>query len=185
MPLFLFIALITHLMRSSATAITALIVAIIAIIGIWYWYTYASGAPSPSTTMGLNDSPDQGNLGASSTGTVQQPGGMLLNVASDSAGNSYLTAYNGMTLYVTSKDTMASSTCTGSCASTWPPYTTATASSLTPGAGITGAVGTITRSDGSMQITYRGIPLYFYSADSAPGQETGQGFGGVWSVATP
>jgi hypothetical protein len=46
-----------------------------------------------------------------------------------------------------------------------------------------GKLGTITRSDGTKQVTYAGHPLYFYKADSAAGDTHGQGlddFGGKW-----
>ena len=57
----------------------------------------------------------------------------------------------------------------------------------TAGAGVTGKLATITRSDGSMQATYNGRPLYTYVADSAPGQAKGNGLnlnGGVWHEVT-
>jgi predicted lipoprotein with Yx(FWY)xxD motif len=57
----------------------------------------------------------------------------------------------------------------------------------TAGSGVTGKLGTITRSDGSVQATYNGHPLYTYTADTAPGQANGNGLnvnGGVWHVVT-
>jgi hypothetical protein len=64
---------------------------------------------------------------------------------------------------------------------------------VTAGSGVTGTLGTITRSDGTMQATYDGHPLYTYAGDSAPGQNKGNGLnvsGGLWyemtaSGATP
>jgi predicted lipoprotein with Yx(FWY)xxD motif len=53
----------------------------------------------------------------------------------------------------------------------------------TAGAGVTGQLGTITRSDGTTQATYNGHPLYTYAGDTAPGQAKGNGLnvsGGVW-----
>jgi predicted lipoprotein with Yx(FWY)xxD motif len=58
---------------------------------------------------------------------------------------------------------------------------------VTAGAGVTGTLGRITRSDGSTQATYSGHPLYTYAADSAPGQASGNGLnvsGGVWHEVT-
>jgi predicted lipoprotein with Yx(FWY)xxD motif len=96
---------------------------------------------------------------------------------------------NGMTLYTFSADQQGSgsSACTGACATPWPPATT-TDNPPTGPSGLMGMLGTITRDDGSQQITYNGWPLYRFARDTAPGQVNGQGinaFGGTWSAATP
>ena len=87
----------------------------------------------------------------------------------------------GRSLYLFKKDTGTKSTCNGSCAIAWPPFTT----SGTPQAG-TGTkaslIATSTRTDGKDQVTYNGHPLYRYSGDSASGQTNGQGVGGIWYV---
>ena len=57
----------------------------------------------------------------------------------------------------------------------------------TAGAGVTGKLATIKRSDGSAQATYNGHPLYTYAGDHTPGQATGNGLnvnGGVWHEVT-
>lgn len=87
---------------------------------------------------------------------------------------------NGMTVYEFSKDAVGatSSACTGGCASTWPAVES---SSAVPDiTGLTGTVGTITGTDGKLQVTLNGLPLYRYSGDSAAGDVKGQGIGGVW-----
>ncbi|HEX6886503.1 MAG TPA: hypothetical protein VF143_00240 [Candidatus Nanopelagicales bacterium] len=90
----------------------------------------------------------------------------------------------GMTLYLFTKDTRGSgaSTCEGSCLAAWPPLLG------TPEAG-SGAdqarLGTITRSDGAIQVTYNGWPLYYWAQDSAPGDTNGQGVNGVWWMVSP
>jgi len=94
----------------------------------------------------------------------------------------FLTDAQGMTLYVFKKDTPNTSTCTGGCAALWPPF--AASPPLTLPAGVGGALGTITRADGTPQVTYDGRPLYHYAGDKQPGDTKGQGIGGVWSVAT-
>jgi predicted lipoprotein with Yx(FWY)xxD motif len=89
----------------------------------------------------------------------------------------------GMTLYWFVPDTSTTSKCTGSCATFWPPVK----GPATAGSGVTGTLATITRSDGTMQATYDGHPLYTYVGDKAPGQATGNGLnisGGVWHEMT-
>jgi predicted lipoprotein with Yx(FWY)xxD motif len=86
---------------------------------------------------------------------------------------------NGMTLYWFAIDTPTKSNCSGQCATYWPPVK----GPLTAGSGVTGTLGTITRSDGTTQATYDGHPLYTYVGDKSPGQATGNGknlSGGVW-----
>jgi len=94
-----------------------------------------------------------------------------------------LTNAKGFTLYWFAPDTSTKSKCYGSCATYWPPVK----GPATAGTGVTGKLGTITRSGGSMQATYNGHPLYTYAADSAPGQAKGNGLnlsGGVWHEVT-
>ena len=98
-------------------------------------------------------------------------------------GAAVLTNAKGFTLYWFVPDTSTKSNCNGSCARYWPPLK----GPVTAGAGVTGKIGTITRSDGSTQATYNGHPLYTYVADSAPGQAKGNGLnlsGGVWHEVT-
>ena len=94
-------------------------------------------------------------------------------------GVSVVTNAQGFTLYSFAPDTATASKCTGACAQIWPPVTGPAAA----GQGVTGTLGTITRPDGSKQVTYNGHPLYTYTADTGPGQAKGNGLnvdGGVW-----
>jgi predicted lipoprotein with Yx(FWY)xxD motif len=100
----------------------------------------------------------------------------------DPALGTILTTYDGYTLYTFDNDTEGVSNCTGDCATTWPPLPVA--GEPTGGAGVTGTLDTITRDDGSTQVTYDGKPLYMYSGDSAPGDTNGDGFNGIWHVVS-
>jgi predicted lipoprotein with Yx(FWY)xxD motif len=84
------------------------------------------------------------------------------------------------TLYTYAKDTGATSTCTGSCATVWPPQLVPTGDNLTAQPPLPGHLGTITRADGARQATYDGHPLYTFTGDTAAGQTNGAGFKGVW-----
>jgi len=98
-------------------------------------------------------------------------------------GTQVLTNSAGYTLYWFALDTPTTSKCTGSCATYWPPVK----GPATAGSGVTGTLGTITRSDGTTQATYDGHPLYTYAGDHAPGQNSGNGLnlsGGVWHEVT-
>jgi predicted lipoprotein with Yx(FWY)xxD motif len=116
-----------------------------------------------------------GSGGGGSGGTIA-----TANIASV---GTVLTDGQGMTLYYLKTDNASKVTCTGSCATTWPP-STVSGSVPAAGSGVTGTLGTIANPSGSKQLTYMGWPLYTYSGDSAPGQANGQGTGGVWFAMT-
>jgi predicted lipoprotein with Yx(FWY)xxD motif len=83
---------------------------------------------------------------------------------------------NQMTVYTFDKDVAGSgaSTCTGGCLTTWPALTVTAGDTPTGGAGVTGTLGTIVRTDnGATQVTYNGLPLYFFLNDKAPGDTNG------------
>ena len=83
---------------------------------------------------------------------------------------------NGMTVYAFTSDTAGSgkSACSGGCLVKWPALTVAAGATPTAGDGVTGQLGTITRADdGTLQVTYNGLPLYFFQGDKAPGDTNG------------
>ena len=95
------------------------------------------------------------------------------------AGVNLLTNAEGLTLYWFAPDSTTKSVCYGSCAAYWPPVT----GTPSAGPGVTGTLGTISRTDGTTQATYDGHPLYTYIGDSAPGQASGNNLnlnGGLW-----
>jgi predicted lipoprotein with Yx(FWY)xxD motif len=124
----------------------------------------------------------QGGGSPAATGTSGSAGGPTVATASSELGT-YLTGPDGKTLYVLTKDTANTSTCTASCANTWPPFTLAAGQKPQAGGGVTGQLGTLTRSDGATQVSYNGLPLYHFMGDAKAGDTNGQGVGGVWFVA--
>ncbi len=109
-------------------------------------------------------------------------GAVTLGTASSAKLGAFLTGPNGMTLYTHAGDSMNMSTCTGACLSAWPPLTVRVGQSPMAGSGMMGRMGTFTRTDGTTQVTYTGMPLYYWQGDTKPGDATGQGVGG-FSVA--
>jgi len=123
--------------------------------------------------------------GGGSTSTSTGSGGAAATVASAEVGSlgTVLVDGTGRTLYLFESDTGTTSTCTGSCAGTWPALLTSGAPAA--GAGATsGMLGTTARAEGTTQVTYDGHPLYVYSGDSAAGDANGEGIGGVWFAVT-
>ncbi|MER6809740.1 hypothetical protein ABT299_10705 [Spirillospora sp. NPDC000708] len=93
----------------------------------------------------------------------------------------------GRTLYVFAADPPNRSTCSGACASIWPPATSQGRPGTSGGAQ-PDMLTTIARSDGPRQIVYAGHPLYYYQADTGRGDAQGQGitqFGSPWFALTP
>ena len=107
--------------------------------------------------------------------------GVVVTTAISATFGAILTGPNGMTLYTHTGDSATASTCTGACATAWPPL--ATTGQPTAGAGVTGQLGTVSRADGTTQVTYDGHPLYYWQGDTKAGDVTGDKVEG-FSVAT-
>jgi predicted lipoprotein with Yx(FWY)xxD motif len=89
-----------------------------------------------------------------------------------------------MTLYLFTNDTTAGeTTCYEDCAEAWPPMPAADGMVLPPG--IPGTLGEVERTDGEAHLSYNDIPLYYYAADTAPGDTTGHDVGEVWYIVPP
>ncbi len=117
--------------------------------------------------------------GAGSTGQASQSVAGSSLRTEQVGGTTVLANASGHTLYWFAPDTSTKSVCNGSCAVYWPPVK----GPQVAGAGVTGTLGTIHRSDGSTQETYNGHPLYTYVGDSGPGQAHGNNLnlnGGLW-----
>ncbi len=88
---------------------------------------------------------------------------------------------DGRTVYAFTKDTKDTTTCYDKCETVWPPVLESDKPSVGDGVDAS-MLGTTTRKDGSTQVTYNGMPLYYFSKDQAPGDTNGQGVANVWYV---
>ena len=110
----------------------------------------------------------------------------MVKVANSGLGK-VLVDSRGRTLYLFTKDSGSTSTCTGACATAWPPLLADGNSTVGAGANAS-LVGTTTRSDSTPQVTYNGHPLYLFVKDQSPGDTNGEGlsaFGGSWFAVSP
>lgn len=119
------------------------------------------------------------------TSSIPVTGGATVNVSESTAG-SILVDSQGRSLYLFTSDTQNSgtSTCSGDCLTNWPPLLSLDAPVAGDGVDAT-MLSTITRDDGTTQVTYNGWPLYLYSGDTAPGDINGQGVGDKWYLVAP
>lgn len=143
-------------------------------------------SPSPVTTAMPTSVATAPPVATATTPAPTPAANASVVLASNALGTILTDGANGLTLYTFGADMAGSGTsaCYTACATNWPPLLTSSTPSQ-PG-GLTAPLGTITRTDGTMQVTVGGMPLYLFIGDSAPGQTTGQGinaFGGVWAVA--
>jgi len=108
-----------------------------------------------------------------------------MRIATDATGQHVLVGATGRALYSFDPDTKGGqSVCYGSCAAAWPPLTVSGTPAL--GSGLDDSlVGTVTRKDGTKQVTYNGWPLYYFAFDKRAGDTAGQGDEQVWWLMTP
>ena len=145
----------------------------------WPLYYFASdSAPGDTTGQGLNDvwyvldAAGEGiGFAAAASADLQLASTDLGDILTDSDGN---------TLYLFVPDAQGESVCYDQCEAAWPPLVGEAAA----GGGVDGSLlGTTERTDGSVQVTYNGWPLYYFANDAAPGDTNGQGINDVWWVA--
>ena len=138
-----------------------------------------------STDTGTSSSAAAASSPASA-GSTSQSQGAVITVGTSSLGPMIVDS-RGLTLYLFEADTGSTSTCSSACAQTWPPLVTKGAPRAGNGA-FASVLGTTARTDATMQVTYAGHPVYFYAADTKPGDTTGEGvnsFGAGWDMLTP
>ena len=146
-------------------------------------YQAAAPATSAATTAASSGG---GAYGGSASTPPATATAAKVSTASGDLGT-FLVGPDGRTLYLFEKDTGTASTCSGACAAAWPPLTTG-GTPTAGGAAKASLLGTTTRADGTMEVTYAGHPLYYFAGDMAPGDTNGEGvdhFGAEWYMVSP
>ncbi len=160
-------------------------VAIIAVAGLAA--ACSSAATAPPASSGPATAPAATSAVPATTPAVPAAGGPVITTATvGSQGTLVVASANKMTVYTFAKDVANSGTsaCTGGCLTKWPALTVPAGSTPAGDSGITGTLGTITRADdGTSQVTYNGLPLYFFSGDKAAGDANGIYTG--WAAVKP
>ncbi|MEA5453939.1 hypothetical protein SPF06_04310 [Sinomonas sp. JGH33] len=130
---------------------------------------------------GYGTSPSSSAPASSSAPSSAAAAAGLTLMTSTVGGQKIVVDGKGNTVYFYTRDNKGAtqSACTGGCATLWPAVTNDGAPALQ---GVTGTIGSITTASGKQQVTINGMPIYYYSKDTAPGQTNGQGVAGVWYV---
>jgi predicted lipoprotein with Yx(FWY)xxD motif len=134
---------------------------------------------SPSSTPSAANTPNANS--AANSNTVSATGIKLMSIS----GHKVLVDSAGFVLYWFALDTPTVSNCNGSCATYWPPVIGTP--SLASGVSLSGTLGTIKRSNGQLQATYEGHPLYTFKSDTSAGMDSGNDLnasGGLWWAMT-
>ncbi len=177
--------------------IMAVLVVLIVALGIWAAVSFAGHPQQAVSGTSSSASPVAAVTPAASTTAPAAPAAptstpapairsAFFGTRTSTALGTYLTDANGRTLYLFTKDTTNTSVCYGPCTALWPPYGPKTTGSGTINLPMLPAgAGVIRRTDGTSQFTWNGMPLYYYSKDTAPGDTLGQGVKGVWFIVNP
>jgi predicted lipoprotein with Yx(FWY)xxD motif len=163
---------------AAAAAATAVLLA-----GCGSSSTSSTGSSSASTAAGAATP----NTAAAPTTTAATAPGITVETKKAKLGTILAAGPKKLTVYEFEADKGSASACTGACAKAWPPVTT-TGAATAAGAAMSADVSTITRSDGTKQVTYKGHPLYFFAKDGDSGDAYGEGshaFGAGWYVLKP
>lgn len=161
-------------MKNNIVMLGAVVVALL--VGLYAGYAYEKnkfvGITNNMTADFQRQLNDARNAAIKPTETVS-------DVVMKAESGDYQTDPNGMSLYTFDKDTKNTSNCTGACLTNWPPY-------LVKGdipTSLPEHVGTMKRSDDSVQYTWDDKPLYYYIGDKKTGDITGDGVGKTWRLA--
>ncbi|WP_051711976.1 hypothetical protein [Streptomyces sp. NRRL S-350] len=138
-----------------------------------------------SSGGGTSGAPSTSSGAPSMSGSQSAPASATLQTVNDPKLGTIVTDSAGFTLYRFDQDhdNPSESSCNGNCATIWPPEHAG--GNVTVKGIDSKLVGTVTRSDGTKQVTLNGWPVYRYSPDAKPGDTKGQGVGGTWFAVTP
>jgi predicted lipoprotein with Yx(FWY)xxD motif len=167
------------MIRTRVLTLVALAAAAAVSLGACGTSSTIAGVPSPAPVAAPAAAP-----------APAAPAGPALTASPTAALGTVVVDGTGYTLYRFDKDKPkpSKSNCNGSCATQWPPVLVASAAEAKEVKldGVdAGAVNTVKRADGKLQLTIGGWPVYRYSGDKAAGDTTGQGVGKVWFAVTP
>jgi predicted lipoprotein with Yx(FWY)xxD motif len=147
----------------------------------------SSSATTAAASTPASTATTQANTPAAATTTATPTAAVVVTSKPSKLGTILAVAPKKLSVYMFEADTSSQSACTGACEGAWPPVTSASAAQVSGGA-VSGDLGTITRPNGSKQVTYKGHPLYFFAKDKDGGDAYGQGvkaFGADWYVLKP
>jgi len=153
--------------------------------------TGSTAAPTATSNVSSTSTSTSGRYGkgygtGGTTPTASSSSQLIRTATATVNGKSetILTNAQGMTLYYRTTDMPPATVCSGGCASAWPPLLVSGSSPPTSATSLPGKLSVLTDTNGA-QVEYNGHPLYTFSGDTAPGQTTGEGLGGIWHVVTP
>jgi predicted lipoprotein with Yx(FWY)xxD motif len=144
----------------------------------------SSAASAPSSTSSSAAASNRYGA-ASTTGAATTARAVVVTTKHDKLGTLLAAGPKKLTVYLFEADKGPHSSCTGACAAAWPPVV---GKATVAGTAKAADLGTITRPDGTTQVTYKGHPLYFFVKDKDDGDAYGQGvkaFGAEWYVMSP
>jgi predicted lipoprotein with Yx(FWY)xxD motif len=154
----------------------AAVMPLILLIGACTSGSAATTAPTQAPAASVAAPASAETSAAASTGASAATSGATVEAKPvGSIGTVLVAGSNGMTVYTFAKDVKDSgkSACNTGCIDKWPALTVTAGQTPTAGDGVTGKLATITRDDGTTQVTYNGLPLYFFANDHAPGDANG------------
>lgn len=158
--------------KGFAAVETILILVIIALIAFVAWYAFNTKGNTDDTlgtAANTQTEPSKNQEGQPHQSATNKSQSQIVTTKTDAKLGQYLADGNGKALYTYGADTSGVSNCTGACLADWPVYEAPSSSADLP-ANVT----IIRRSDGGTQYAYKGLPLYYYTGDTA-GQVTGDG----------